>query len=109
MLDCLGGSIFRQAHSPHVVRDHGVVLTAVDPEPAQNPQWENGVTRGLFSRFVSVEPDGEALGQIARLVEDEQSVRGRAANVVDLVNGGNVLDAGASDALRGKMIVVKVN
>ena len=109
VLDCLGGSIFRQAHSPHVVRDHGVVLTAVDPEPAQNPQWENGVTRGLFSRFVSVEPDGEALGQIARLVEDEQSVRGRAANVVDLVNGGNVLDAGASDALRGKMIVVKVN
>lgn len=110
--------MFRQAHSPSVVKDKGVVLTAVDSGPAQNAQHQEPsagteiAKRELFSRFIAVEPDGGALGQIARMVEEEGSVRGRVESIVDLVNGADILDAGAAGAngaRRGGMIVVRVN
>lgn len=111
--------MFRQAHSPSVVKDKGVVLTAVDSGPAQSAQHqEPGVAgaeitkRELFSRFIAMEPDGETLGRIARMVEEEGSVRGRVESIVDLVNGADILDAGAAGAngaRRGGMIVVRVN
>lgn len=119
VLDCAGGQMFRQAHSPSVVKDKGVVLTAVDSGPAQSAQHqEPGVAgaeitkRELFSRFIAMEPDGETLGRIARMVEEEGSVRGRVESIVDLVNGADILDAGAAGAngaRRGGMIVVRVN
>lgn len=118
VIDCAGAQTFHQAqHSPHIVKDRGVVLTAVDSGPAQQQQQQqdqdrNGDKRGLFSRFIGVEPDGEALERIAELVEREQSVRGRVESIMDLVNGADMLDggaAGAGGARRGGMIVVRVN
>lgn len=106
--------MFCQAHhSPHIVKDYGVVLTAVDPGPAQQQyQDRNGDKRGIFSRFIGGEPDGEALERIAELVETEHSVRGRVESIVDLVNSADILEggaAGAGGARQGGMIVVRVN
>ena len=115
VLDCADGLLFHQAHSPHVVKNHGSVLTAVDSTPAQTQQHtekNEKSKRDLFSRFIAVEPDGHALGKIARLVEEEQAPRGRAESIVDLVNGADILDAGAAGAngaRRGGMFVVRVN
>lgn len=114
VIDCAGGQMLHQAqHSPHIVKDRGVVLTAVDSGPAQQQHQDgNGDKRGIFSRFIGVEPDGETLERVAELVEREQSVRGRVESIVDLVNGADILDggaAGAGGARRGGMIVVRVN
>lgn len=109
VIDCAGGETFRQAHSESVVKDNGVVLTAVDSNPGIGAA--GGQKRGLFSRFVAVRPDGEALGRIARLVQGNE-VRGRVESVVDLVNSGPLLDEGAAAAAggrRGEMMVVRVN
>lgn len=109
VLDCAGGQVLRQTYSPYIVRDYGVVLTAVDHGLVQYPDKNNGMDRGLFTRFVAVEPDGETLGRIAGLVE-EGSVRGRVAKTVDLVNGKDVLgDVGMDGVKRGEIIVVRVN
>ena len=84
-----------------------------DSDPAQQQHEDgNGDKRGIFSRFIGVEPDGETLERVAELVEREQSVRGRVESIVDLVNGADILDggaAGAGGARRGGMIVVRVN
>lgn len=114
VIDCAGGQMLHQAqHSPHIVKDRGVVLTAVDSGPAQQQHQDgNGDKRGIFNRFIGVEPDGETLERVAELVEREQSVRGRVESIVDLVNGADILDggaAGAGGARRGGMIVVRVN
>ena len=115
VLDCTGGEVFRQAHS--VAKDYGVVLTAVDPRPALVPEKadEHDMlgrrNRGLRSRFVPVNPDSKALERIVELVE-EHMVRGREEQVVDLVNAGKLLEAGAAGlagSRRGGMIVVRVN
>ncbi|KAK5707128.1 hypothetical protein LTS12_028213, partial [Elasticomyces elasticus] len=90
VLDCAGGQVLRQTYSPYIVRDYGVVLTAVDHGLVQSPDKDNGMGRGLLTRFVAVEPDGETLRRIAGLVE-EGSVRGRVAKTVDLINGQDVL------------------
>lgn len=115
VLDCVGGQVLRQTYSPYIVRDHGAVLTAVDHGLAQYPDRENdndngnGMERGLFGRFVAVEPDGETLGRIAALVE-EGSVKGRVAKAVDLVHGQDVLGGVGVDGIKGgEMIVVRVN
>lgn len=113
VIDCADGLMFHQAHSSHVFKNHGHVLTAVDSTPAQmqQPDKDDKSKRGLFSRFIAVEPDGRALGQIARLVE-EHAVRGRVESIVDLVNGADILEAGAAGAngaRRGEMFVVRVN
>lgn len=121
VLDCAGGETFGQAHSPSVVKDRGVVLTAVDCGPAHGSGTGGGNAgggngggsdkRGLFSRFVSVRPDGEALRKIAKLVEANE-VSGRVESIVDLVHGGDLLSGGAAGAAggrRGGMMVVRVN
>lgn len=109
VLDCAGGQVLRQTYSPYIVRDYGTILTAVDHGLAHYPDKGNGMDRGLVRRFVAVEPDGETLGRIAGLVEDG-SVRGRAARVVDLVHGQDVLGGDGGDAVKGgEMIVVRVN
>lgn len=110
VLDCAGGEVFAQAHSPSVVKDNGVVLSAVDPRPAQG-LMHGSEKRGLFSRFVAVRPDGEALRRIARLVE-ENSVFGHVESVVDMVHGAELLvgkAAATSGGRRGGMMVVRVN
>lgn len=117
VLDCTGGEVFRQAHSPSVIKEYGAVLTAVDSRPAQESyiaDEQNNLgrrNRGVRSRFVPVNPDAAALGRIAEFVEDN-TVRGRPESVVDLVNAAQVLEAGAAGAAgtrRGGMIVVRVN
>jgi NADPH:quinone reductase-like Zn-dependent oxidoreductase len=115
VLDCTGGEVFRQAHG--AVRDHGVVLTAVDPWLAW--ELENGDEqdvlgrrkRGLRTRFVPVNPDSEGLERIVDLVE-ENMLRGREEQIVDLVNAAKLLEAGAAGlagSRRGGMVVVRVN
>jgi NADPH:quinone reductase-like Zn-dependent oxidoreductase len=115
VLDCTGGEVFRQAH--FVVKDYGAVLTVVDPRPALEPENadEQDVLgrrkRGLRSMFVPVNPDAKALWRIVELVE-EQMVRGREEQVVDLVDAAKLLEAGAagvSGSRRGGMVVVRVN
>ncbi|RHZ55233.1 NADP-dependent oxidoreductase [Aspergillus thermomutatus] len=118
VVDCAGEEMFQQAHSPAVVKEHGAVLTAVDSTPAQNgrseedTQTSNGSKKkGPLSRLISVEPDGLALAHIARLVE-EHSVGGRVESITDLVNGADMLAAGAAGAgggRRGGVMVFRVN
>lgn len=114
VLDCAGTQTFRQAHSPSVVKDNGVVLTAVDTSPLHEHTPEEDAQshqRGLLSRFVAVQPDGEALAAIAKLVE-EDSLRGRVAGISDFVNGADVLASGAAGSgggRRGGMMVLRVN
>jgi NADPH:quinone reductase and related Zn-dependent oxidoreductases len=115
VLDCTGGEVFRQAHG--AVRDHGVVLTAVDPwlawglEGGDEQDVLGRRKRGLKSRFVPVNPDSEALERIVDLVE-ENMVRGREEQIVDLVNAAKLLEAGAAGlagSRRGGMVVVRIN
>ncbi|KAH8422788.1 NADP-dependent oxidoreductase [Aspergillus melleus] len=114
VLDCAGSQTFRQAHSPDVVKDNGVVLTAVDTGPIHDHTPHEDAQshqRGLLSRFIAVQPDGEALAAIAKLVE-AGSVRGRVAGISDFVNGADVLAsdaAGVGGGRRGGMMVFRVN
>ncbi|KAJ5648052.1 hypothetical protein N7490_004424 [Penicillium lividum] len=115
VLDCMGGEVFRQAHSKDVVRDGGIVLTAVDPLPVQDAAHEQEMLkqrkRGLKSRFVPVNPDGAALKRIAELVED-RVLKGREESQVDLSSAARLLEgkaAGAAGSRRGEMIVVRIN
>ncbi|KAJ5477094.1 hypothetical protein N7539_007238 [Penicillium diatomitis] len=117
VLDCAGGIVFRQVHSPAVVKDGGAVLTAVDPWPAQetsnsDPQDTLGRRkRGLKTMFVPVNPDGASLARIVDLVE-RNMVRGRPEQVTDLVQADRLLRdhaVAAGAARRGAMMVVRVN
>ncbi|PLB36551.1 NADP-dependent oxidoreductase [Aspergillus candidus] len=114
VLDCAGQQIFRQAHSRSVIKDNGVILTAVDTDAAVDMSSADSARsskKNIFSRFVTVEPDGEALGRIAELVERGE-IRGRVESTIDLVQGGDILSAGAAGAggaLRGGVYVFRVN
>ncbi|KAF9892744.1 hypothetical protein FE257_001146 [Aspergillus nanangensis] len=111
VVDCAGEQMFRLAHSPDVVRDGGVVLTAVDDTAALSHQDASSRAHGVFSRFIAVKPDGDALARIAELVE-QNVVRGRVQSIVDLVDGTDVLAAGAAGAgggRRGGIMVFRVN
>ncbi|KAJ6120033.1 hypothetical protein N7523_004313 [Penicillium sp. IBT 18751x] len=115
VLDCTGGEVFRQAHC--AVRDHGTVLTAVDPGPALEREGGDEQDllgrrkRDLKSRFVPVNPDAKALESIVELVEGNM-VRGREEQVVDMVHAAQLLDGGAAGlagSRRGGMVVVRIN
>ncbi|KAJ5679043.1 hypothetical protein N7462_007287 [Penicillium macrosclerotiorum] len=117
VLDCTGGVVFRQAHSPAVVKEFGAVLTAVDPYPAQEPANADPYDvlgrrkRGLRSRFVPVNPDSKALARIVELVESNM-LRGRPETVVDLIHADRLLKdhgVGAGAARQGEMMVIRVN
>ncbi len=110
VLDCTGENILQQFNNPAVIKDAGAVLTAVDANPILNinPKKSDGKPQ---TRFVHVEPDGRTLELIANMVE-ENNVRGRVANVVDLVNGADVLSedaAAAGGEQRGGIFVIRVN
>ena len=114
VLDCAGQQIFRQAHSPSVIKDNGVILTAVDSDAGTDMPSAESVhfsKKGIFSRFVTVVPDGEALARIADLIEKGE-LRGRVESIIDLVQGADILSAGAAGAggaLRGGVYVFRVN
>lgn len=117
VVDCAGGIVFQQVHSPAVVKDGGAVLTVVDPWPAQeasdsDPQDTLGRRkRGLKTMFVPVNPDGASLVRIVDLVE-RNMVRGRPEQVTDLVHADRLLRdhaVAAGAARRGAMMVVRVN
>ncbi|KAJ5911436.1 uncharacterized protein N7473_000739 [Penicillium subrubescens] len=117
VLDCSGGVVFQQAHSPSVVKDGGAVLTAVDPWPAQEPATGDPLDnlgrrkRGLKTTFVPVNPDAISLERIVELVESNM-VRGRPEQVTDLMHADRLLRdhaVGAGAVRRGVMMVVRVN
>ncbi|KAE8141980.1 hypothetical protein BDV38DRAFT_268238 [Aspergillus pseudotamarii] len=114
ILDCAGEQMFSLAHSSDVVKNNGVVLTAVDDtavQPQNADREAQTQKHGLFSRFVALKPDGKALARIAELVE-EGSIRGRVQSIVDLAHGVDVLAAeaaGAGGGRRGGMMVFRVN
>lgn len=118
VIDCADRQMFDLAHSPDVVRENGTVLTAVDDTAALSSAHREGTVsgdasrdQGIFSRFVAVRPDGEALARIAKLVEQDV-VRGRVQTIVDFVDGADILSSGAAGAAggrRGGIIVFRVN
>lgn len=117
VLDCSGGIVFRQTHSPAVVKNGGAVLTAVDPWPAQEAAVSDPLDtlgrrkRGLKTMFVPVNPDADSLARIVELVESNM-VRGRPEQVTDLMHADRLLKdhaVGAGAARRGVMMVVRVN
>lgn len=117
VLDCSGGIVLRQTHSPAVVKDGGAVLTAVDPWPAQEAAASDPLDtlgrrrRGLKTMFVPVNPDADSLARIVELVENNM-VRGRPEQVTDLMHADRLLKnhaVGAGAARRGVMMVVRVN
>jgi NADPH:quinone reductase-like Zn-dependent oxidoreductase len=117
VLDCTGDEVFQEAHSPAVVKDHGSVLTAVDPRPAKQQVPVDGQDalrrkkRGVRSRFVPVNPDAAALGRMVQLVDDN-TVRGNEEQVIDLMHASKLLEGRASASAgsrRGAMMVVRVN
>ncbi|KAL4821678.1 hypothetical protein BDW67DRAFT_171756 [Aspergillus spinulosporus] len=109
VLDCTGEDILYQSNDPAIIKDGGAVLSAVDANPIMNVNPKNDGKPQ--TRFVHVEPDGKTLRLIARMVE-ENTVRGRVENVVDLVNGPQFLasDAAAAGGMkRGGIHVLRVN
>ncbi|OOQ84772.1 hypothetical protein PEBR_28791 [Penicillium brasilianum] len=117
VLDCAGGAVFQQAHSPAVVQDGGAVLTAVDPWPAKHPEVSDRLDtlgrrkRGIKTMFVPVNPDASSLARIVELVESNM-VRGRPEQVTDLMHADWLLKdhaVAAGAARRGVMMVVRVN
>lgn len=117
VLDCTGDEVFQEAHSPAVVKDHGSVLTAVDPRPAKQQVPVDGQDalkrrkRGLRSRFVPVNPDAAALARMVELVDDN-TVRGNEEQIIDLQHASKLLEGRASASAgsrRGSMMVVRVN
>ncbi|RAL09527.1 uncharacterized protein BO97DRAFT_472387 [Aspergillus homomorphus CBS 101889] len=114
VIDCAGRQMFQQAHSPRVIKSNGAVVTAVDSTPAENRDAEGNAEppkNGVFSRFVAVKPDGEALERIAQLVE-ENVVRGRVESIYDIHRGVEMLASGAVGAgggRRGGMMVIHIN
>ncbi|OJJ47521.1 hypothetical protein ASPZODRAFT_64052 [Penicilliopsis zonata CBS 506.65] len=110
------GETFRQSHSPHVVKDDGMVLSTVSSSVdavRNDPRIQEQVAKGkLGSHFVAVRPDGLALQRIVALVETN-ALRGRVDRVMDMV------DAGLRDILggrretgkqcKGKMTVIHVD
>ncbi|KAJ5364240.1 uncharacterized protein N7496_009953 [Penicillium cataractarum] len=117
VLDCSGGAVFQQAHSPAVVQDGGAVLTAVDPWPAQEPDVSDPLDtlgrrkRGIKTMFVPVNPDANSLARIVELVESNM-VRGRPEQVTDLMHADRLLKdhaVGAGAVRRGVMMVIRVN
>ncbi|KAL4990489.1 hypothetical protein BDW68DRAFT_185640 [Aspergillus falconensis] len=110
ILDCTGEDILYQSNGPPIIKDGGAVLSAVDANPVLNvnPKKNDGKPQ---TRFVHVEPDGKTLRLIASMVE-ENTVRGRVANVVDLVNGAQFLASDAAAAggeKKGGIHVLRVN
>ncbi|BCS24641.1 NADP-dependent oxidoreductase [Aspergillus puulaauensis] len=110
VLDCTGEGILQQSNNPAVIKDGGAILTAVDANPVLNinPIKSDGKPQ---TRFVHVEPDGKTLELIANMVE-ENNVRGRVENVVDLINSAGVLSADAAAVggeQRGGIFVIRVN
>ena len=113
VLDCTGEDILYQskgpAKGPAIIKDGGTVLSAVDANPVMNVNPKNDGKPQ--ARFVHVEPDGKTLRLIARMVEDN-TVRGRVEDVVDLVNGAQFLASDAAAAgghKRGGIHVLRVN
>ncbi|KAL4900513.1 hypothetical protein BDW74DRAFT_170712 [Aspergillus multicolor] len=110
VLDCTGEIILTQSNAPAIIKDGGAVLSAVDANPVLNvnPKKSEGTPH---ARFVHVEPDGKTLGLIATMVEND-TVRGRVEDVVDLVNGAEFLSSNAAAAggeRKGGIHVLRVN
>ncbi|PYH99256.1 hypothetical protein BO71DRAFT_415736 [Aspergillus ellipticus CBS 707.79] len=114
VLDCAGQEMFRQAHSPKIIKEGGAVLTAVDSTPAESrdPHEEEQPRKNdILSRFIPVKPDGKALCRISELVEAGE-IQGRVESIKDLIDGTEVLSwgaAGAGGGRRGGMMVFRVN
>lgn len=107
VLDCTGQDILHQSSNPTIVKDGGAVLSAVDANPVLNinPKKSDGTPQ---AQFVHVAPDGETLGLIGKMVE-ENTVHGRVETVVDLVNGAEFLSSNAGVDSKGGIFVFRVN
>ncbi|KAJ5294774.1 hypothetical protein N7508_009595 [Penicillium antarcticum] len=117
VLDCTGGEVFRQAHAPRVIKNNGAVMTVVEARSADQPlhRAERDVLghrkRGIKTRFVPPNPDGEAMARIVNLVENNL-VRGKEDTVVDLDGAMDLLAgkaAGTAGSRKGRMMVVRLN
>jgi NADPH:quinone reductase-like Zn-dependent oxidoreductase len=116
VLDCTGGEVFRQAHAPRVIKNYGAVMTVVEARCADQPLYraERDILghrkRGIKTRFVPPNPDGDAMARIADLVE-RNLVRGKEDTVVDLERAVDLLAgkaAGTAGSRKGEMMVVRL-
>ncbi|KAL2807879.1 hypothetical protein BJX63DRAFT_425063 [Aspergillus granulosus] len=111
VLDCSGEDILKQANCPAIVKDGGAVLTAADANPVLNINPRKNDGEGPSTKFVSVEPDGETLALIAKMVE-KNMIRGRVETVINLVDGADCLSSDAAavgEKGKGGIIVFRVN
>ncbi|OGE57834.1 hypothetical protein PENARI_c001G06970 [Penicillium arizonense] len=116
VLDCTGGEVFRQAHAPRVIKNYGAVMTVVEARCADQPLYpaERDILghrkRGIKTRFVPPNPDGDAMARIADLVKGN-FVRGNEDTVVDLERAVDLLAgmaAGTAGSRKGRMMVVRL-
>jgi NADPH:quinone reductase-like Zn-dependent oxidoreductase len=107
VFDCIGGSTLRQAHSPAVVHDGGVVLSIAHPIPSEWDLDQEIQARGLKSTFFIVSPDGEQLGKVSMLVEKGE-LKGIVDRVFELYEGREAMELVESQRVRGK-VVLRVN
>ena len=81
LLDCVGGKSRDDAW--HAVKNHGKLLSIVPP-PDMNWVWTydapEGVSNTIIGKFFIMEPNGEHLGLITRLIE-----QGKVRPIVDSV------------------------
>ncbi|PGH27572.1 hypothetical protein AJ80_00814 [Polytolypa hystricis UAMH7299] len=104
VLDCIGGDTLRQVHAASVVRDGGVVLSIA--QPVKEEWGDLGIQkRGVTSRFFIVEPDGEALGKIALLVEREE-LKAYVHQVFGLSEGKEAMEVVENKRVRGKVVLM---
>jgi hypothetical protein len=117
VLDCTGGEVFRQVHASRVIKNYGAVMTVVEARSADQPlgRAERDILghrkRGIKTRFVPPNPDGDAMARIVNLVENNL-VRGREDTVVDLERAVDLLAgkaAGTAGSRRGEMMVVRLD
>ncbi|KAL3478244.1 hypothetical protein BJX99DRAFT_245732 [Aspergillus californicus] len=111
ILDCTGTDIICKLNNLTILKDGGHILSIVDANPVVNVDPKETKRCGSTPRFVSVEPDGETLGLVAKMVE-ENTLHGRVETVLDLVDGVDYFSSTTGAAGGGKgggIIVFKVN
>ncbi|KAF3405340.1 hypothetical protein DPV78_002091 [Talaromyces pinophilus] len=99
VFDCAGagGALFREAHSPVVVKDHGHVLTPRRPQsghpekPSERDERTEVMTRNLTSEVIDVRPNAQQLAKIVQLVEKGVLKPDVSYQVEDLLHGQQAL------------------
>lgn len=97
VLDTVGGDV--QTRSLDVLRPGGRLVSLVHP-----PDAETGATRGISGQFLSVEPDGQQLVHLGRLV-DQRRLRTNVQKIYTLAQAADAHRALEAGHVRGKLVL----